>query len=101
LRWAKWTSKHKWVNHELNCNGVEESTAKVVSYEKVRVPAGEFDAFKLNWEGNWVDNSCGGSGKTDMTYWYAPAARVVVKSDRSRHWDPDLDCELAEFQLQP
>ena len=26
----------------------------VLGYEKVRVPAGEFDAFKLELKGNWV-----------------------------------------------
>ena len=26
----------------------------MLSYEKVRVPAGEFDAFKLEAKGNWV-----------------------------------------------
>jgi len=96
----QWTAKHNFVNHENGGSGTERTTVKVVSYEKVRVPAGEFDAFKLKWDSTWTDKS-NAIGTTQMTYWYAPAARNVVKSDRSRHWDPDLHCELTEFQLQP
>jgi len=96
----QWTATHNFVNHENGDTGSEKTTVKVVSYEKVRVPAGEFDAFKLEWKSRWTDKA-NATGTTEMTYWYAPAVRAVVKSDRSRHWDPDLHCELTEFQLQP
>lgn len=96
----QWNGTDQWVNHEMNGKGSEKFTVKVVSYEKVRVPAGEFDAFKLKWESTWTD-AYNNTGTTESTYWYAPAARAVVKSDRSRHWDPDLHCESTEFQLQP
>jgi len=97
----QWTAQHKWVNHESNTNGSEKVTVKVVSYEKVRVPAGEFDAFELKWDSRWTQDQPTATGTTQATTWYAPGARNVVKYDRSRHWDPDLHCELTEFQLQP
>ena len=96
----QWKATNQWVNHEAPYHGSEQLKVRVVGYAKVKVPAGEFDAFKLRWDSSWMDNT-GGTGTTEGTYWYAPAVRGVVKLERSRHWDPDLNCELTEFQLQP
>lgn len=69
--------------------------------------AGEFDAFKLKAQSDWNVGSCGCSGTFEMTYWYAPATRSMVKSAaRTAHsygGVPALEdiCELAEYQLQP
>ncbi|SPJ18841.1 conserved hypothetical protein [Burkholderiales bacterium] len=54
----------------------------VVGCEKVRVRAGEFDAFKLKWQSTWLDKTNNNPGTTESTYWYAPAARNVVLFDR-------------------
>jgi len=66
----------------------------------VRVRAGEFDAFKLKWQSGWLDTK-GFSGTTESTYWYAPSARAVVKSELWITGQPENACELVEFQLQP
>ena len=90
-------------NYVLKRQGVEgriSVNAKVVGYEKVRVPAGEFDAFKLERKGNWQLTS-GETGESTETYWYAPAARTVVKSEYRAPHVPDTTTELAEFKLQP
>jgi len=71
----------------------------VVGYEKVRVAAGEFDAFKLEAKGSY--SGTGGEGNAIRKYWYAPAARAVVKGE---YWDTyrgSSTIELVEFQLQP
>ncbi len=54
---------------------------KVVAREKVKTPAGEFDAFKIESEG-WI-NGVTWSGAIRMTEvrWYAPAIGRVVKSE--------------------
>ncbi|HXY05207.1 MAG TPA: hypothetical protein VEI05_01555 [Burkholderiaceae bacterium] len=95
-----WSVKQTYVWHEPNAKGSEKLDVSVVGYEKVHVRAGEFDAFKLKWTSQWA-NDQHNSGTTDYTYWYAPAARYLVKSELSRHWEPDRNCELVEYQLQP
>jgi len=100
----EWRAANQWVNLEYGDHGSEELTVKVVGYEKVRVPAGELDAFKLKWKSSF-NSASGGGGIQGITYWYAPAARAVVKSDQLLTWQgggqPEVTCELAEFQLQP
>ena len=76
-------------------------SAKVVGYGKVRVPAGEFDAFKLEAKGKWVTG--GAAGEASWTYWYAAAARAIVKIEV--RWYKNVSThstqELVEFKLQP
>jgi hypothetical protein len=76
-------------------------SAKVVGYGKVRVPAGEFDAFKLEAKGKWVTG--GATGEASWTYWYAAAARSIVKIEE--RWYKNVSShgtrELVEFKLQP
>jgi len=73
----------------------------VLGYEKVRVPAGEFDAFKLEAKGNWVSPQAAGPGTVQVTYWYAPAVRAIVKKVEQATGVPTYITELVEFQLQP
>jgi hypothetical protein len=100
----KWRFSDEYTDYSWGgVEGKMDVGAEVVGYEKVRVPAGEFDAFKLKADGKWV--SGGASGGFSRTYWYAPAAREVVK------WDGKLISatgsvtetitELAEYKLQP
>lgn len=73
----------------------------VVGYEKVRVPAGEFDAFKLEAKGDWVvGQEHNFHGHTAWTYWYAPTVRAVVKSEYRHGSDPSTIDEMTEFHLQ-
>lgn len=74
--------------------------ANVTAYEKVKVPAGEFDAFRIEYKGFWYNGTDGRSGSMKMTNWYAPAARSVVKTqfgDGYNNWVR----QLTEFQLEP
>jgi hypothetical protein len=100
----KWSFSDEYTDYSYGgMEGKMDVGATVVGYEKVRVPAGEFDAFKLQADGKWV--SGGASGGFSRAYWYAPAARAVVK------WDAKLITatgsvietitELAEYKLQP
>jgi len=103
----QWEFTDKWLDHTStppDAVGSEKGKVKVVSYEKVRVPAGEFDTFAVKWNSSW-NNGMGGSGITDYTYWYAPAARAIIKSNLRVTWQgggyPDQTCEVVEFKLQP
>jgi hypothetical protein len=95
----KFTDDYEFTFEEVPGRG--NFSAKVVGYEKVRVPAGEFDAFKLEAKGKWVTG--GASGEASWTYWYAAAARAIVKMEL--RWSKDVSRhstrELAEFKLQP
>ena len=73
----------------------------VLGYEKVRVPAGEFDAFKLEAKGNWVSPRAPGPATIQVTYWYAPAVRAILKKEEQATGVPTYITELVEFQLQP
>ncbi len=73
----------------------------VLGYEKVRVPAGEFDAFKLEARCKWVSPQAPFPGACDDMYWYAPAVRAIVKKVAQGTGMPIYTTELVEFQLQP
>ena len=81
--------------------GRSKDSIAVVGYEKMRVPAGEFDAFKLELKGNWVSPNNPNGGESDITYWYAPAVRAIVKKEERVTYMPTYITELVEYQLQP
>ena len=63
---------------------------KLVGWERVKVPAGEFDALKVV-RGVYLDywvQSVRGSSNIMETEWYAPAVKQSVRREASsRHWD--------------
>jgi hypothetical protein len=95
----KWSFTDDYVQVMLEIPSSAKCSAAVVGYEKVRVPAGEFDAFKLDAKCSWVTE--GATGETTYKYWYAPAARAVVKTEGRDTSLGLTTVELAEFKLQP
>ena len=81
----------------------QDAGVTVAAYEKVTVPAGQFDAFRIEAKGKFGQQSAAGAGAREFTEttWYAPSARAVVK----QVWrDPVVGervLELASFKLQP
>jgi hypothetical protein len=54
---------------------------KVTAWEKVKTPAGEFDAFKIEGKG-WLNGvSWQGSMRVVQVNWYAPAAGRIVRQE--------------------
>jgi hypothetical protein len=85
----------------INCN----PSARIVGKEKVTVPAGTYDAWKIVVALNpWMGASARGTG--ELVYWYAEEAKRVVKY-QSRvtfqvggHYSwpqPDIDLELVSY----
>jgi len=74
--------------------------AEVVAMEKVKVPAGEFDAFKVVYKGYWNSLTGSGSGSSAVTNWYAPAARTTVRGEFESGRNSNRT-ELMELKLQP
>ena len=100
----QWSYGNDYVIDDItwgHLDGHNEVRVAVLSYEKVRVPAGEFDAFKLEAKGNWVSPQASIPGESDVTYWYAPAVRAIVKKERQASYMPTYTTELVEFHLQP
>jgi len=76
----------------------------VVAYERVTVPAGEFAAYKLEAKSHMGGKSPKGSlidAESFTTYWYAPAARAVVKWVQRHPYLGPSTVELATYALQP
>lgn len=78
---------------------------QVQAYEKVRVAAGEFDAFRIAASGRIDGRSRGGpgvlAGEFTSTYWYAPSMRAIVKSTTTSTYRGTAHVELVEARLQP
>jgi hypothetical protein len=75
----------------------------VAAYEKVSVPAGQFDAFKIEAKGKLGQQGAAGAGAMDFTEtsWYAPSARAIVKQVYRDPVVGERVLELASFKLQP
>lgn len=73
--------------------------AEVVAVETIKVPAGEFTAFKVTYKGYW-NSGGGGSGSATVTNWYAPAARTTVRGEFESGRN-SVVTELVELKLQP
>lgn len=74
--------------------------AEVVGQERVKVPAGEFDAFKVVCKGYWNNEVGSGNGAAEVTLWFAPAARATVKSQFQGGQSYNVS-ELVEMKLMP
>lgn len=92
-----WTFKTDWKNKVANSSGNESADVKVAAFEKVRTPAGEFDAFRIESVGFW-ENNRGRRGRLARTLWFAPSVRTVVKYETDNSIDR-LVAELVDIKL--
>ena len=100
----RWQYVTDWVFKPKESKGRSTIDVTVVAYEKVAVPAGEFDAFKLTSRESLSGTSPIGSvyaGETTRTYWYAPAARAIVKVVSHNPYLGPSTVELVGFELRP
>ena len=96
----KWDLKYNFANKTNESKGRVKQDVEVMAYEKVTVTAGSFDAFRIESKGFWNNDTTRASGRSKSVYWYAPAARTVVRTeyeDGYNYWVRDL----VELQLQP
>ena len=99
----KWTFSNEFVQKDVDYKGRADISVTVVGREKVRVAAGEFDAFKLEAKGKSGVDGASGAGSIDVvrTYWYAPAARTIVKQETRNPTRGSETIELVSYKLQP
>jgi hypothetical protein len=98
-----WTYVDDYLLKDLGTKGQGKYSVVVLTFEKVRVPAGEFDAFKLEATGTFsgVSGFDPVSGSSSRTYWYAPAARAIVKDEINDPYRGRYGFELTSYKLQP
>lgn len=98
-----WNYVNDYLYKDTGTTGQAKHSVIVLTYEKVRVPAGEFDAFKLESYGSFSGMSRVGpiSGVSTRTYWYAPAARAIVKEEIDDPYRGRYRFELVGSTLQP
>lgn len=94
-----------WSIQEKSPRLENELKAEVTAYERIRIQAGEFDAFKIVIKGWWKNVQSGNTGPYQRTVWYAPVAKRVVKIEGFTRvtgslWDQWTQ-ELLEFKSQP
>jgi hypothetical protein len=100
----QWRFASEWVFKVTGSEGSSIVDVEVVGNEKVSVPAGDFEAFKLMSKGNIRGVSAKNSlieAEVTSTYWYAPAARAIVKSVTHNPYIGVTTVELVKFHPQP
>lgn len=75
-----WGAEYDLLRSDGRDNHVTMSV-KVLAFEKVTVPAGTFDAFKLKYHAYYRRQGEKGTGTQDSVYWYAPAVKRIVKEE--------------------
>jgi hypothetical protein len=95
----KWDFKTEWKRKDVQATGRTSMSVEVMGLEKVKVKAGEFDAIRVEAKGYLnADMAPRYTGRMSATYWYAPAARAIVKLE----WTDKLDqtvSEVTDFAL--
>lgn len=99
----RWQYDSHWEFKPKGSKGEYSVRVEVVSFEKVTVPAGVFEAFKLMAREALSGRSPIGthySGEVTRTYWYAPAARAVVRSIAHNPYLGPATVELVSLELR-
>jgi hypothetical protein len=99
-----WRYATDWLFKPKGSMGSIVVDVEVVARERIAVPAGEFEAFKLVSKG-WVSGTSPINsqyeGVITTTYWYAAAPRTIVKSVTHNPYLGASTVELVAYQLRP
>jgi hypothetical protein len=96
----RWQYRTEWLFKPKASRGTLSVDVAVVAYETVETPAGKFSAFKLHATGELGGSSPSSTfyaGQTTTTYWYAPAARAIVKLVNHNPYQGTTTVELVAF----
>lgn len=100
----RWSYSSRWLFKQKSSRGTLAAQVAVVGYETIEVAAGRFEAFKLVETGELGGASPSNTffaGQTTKTFWYAPAARAIVKSVHHNPYQGTTTVELVGMKLQP
>jgi uncharacterized protein YecT (DUF1311 family) len=100
----KWDVKANFKVKKGNIDMNSQLHAIVVAQERIKVPAGEFDAFKIEYNGNWRVELEGVArtikDRMKVTIWFAPDVRNLVRTEIDNGISESV-IQLVEFQAQP
>ncbi len=99
----RWQYRSNWLFKPKSSRGSIDADVVVVAYESIDVPAGRFEAFKLQAVAELGGSSPSDTfyaGQTTTTYWYAPVARAIVKSVHHNPYQGSTTVELVELNLR-
>lgn len=98
----QWDSKHTWFSPAGNFQLSGARRTKVVGWETIKTPAGEFKALKFTAE-TQIMGRAGFGSSTQNTYWYAPEVRRLVRTENKGFGGAARDevIELISFKLAP
>lgn len=91
----KWTGEYAGFTEDTGDKWKSKAQCEAVAYEKVKVVAGEFDAFRIECVDNWRAMMVF-SGEKKSTRWYAPKVGTVIKVV---HDDPKWNYQLTAYKL--
>jgi hypothetical protein len=104
-----WEFSQHWLSAPYR--GTNNLKARVEALEKVQVPAGTFDAYRITANG-WqqtLSHPGGQQGRVEQTYWYVPELKRIVKFtgfvrwsmpwDRNETWS--MNYELRSASVSP
>jgi hypothetical protein len=75
-----WETKYSWSTLDQRGEITYSGAVKVLGWESITVPAGTFQALRLESEVWWRIGGDGRTGKDLTTYWYVPEVKRFVKS---------------------
>lgn len=102
------SAPYRWVDYPLTAGKTWETEAVVKgenftadvkskvtagNWEKIKVPAGEFQALKVSWKEQIVSNGSRGSGT--LTYWVSRDSKCLVKATYRNTWGERGEIVLA------
>jgi hypothetical protein len=79
----EWSQQYEAVAISNESKTRHNVSAKVVAFEKIKVPAGEFDAFKIEYTIRSISTSDAdrADSYTKTVRWYSPSVKQVVKQE--------------------
>lgn len=94
---SEWSYEGTTLIKAQGVTGRSQYSVKVVGQEKVTVPSGTYDAYKLVMTGFFTTRS---STNFTRNYWYAPSARAIVKTEHISQ-NAQWVSELTEASIKP
>ena len=95
----RWDFRTRWQLKQNGAKGGAQLDVEVKGMESVKVPAGEFDAYKLEASG-FMSADSGRNWRATATYWYAPKAKAIVRFSWADGGN-DYVTELVQVNLVP
>jgi hypothetical protein len=92
----KWEGKYDGDRGDQDASWKSDVSCEVKAFETVKVPAGEFEAYRVVCADNWEATPF--RGTIESTFWYAPKIGTVVKNVNAA--DSAFDYELAGYHAK-